>query len=56
MKRFARILKGEVRKRVAKDLIGSSMWKVQKWCKGSVFLSSPGPAGPLRFYRRPLVH
>lgn len=55
MNRLAKILKGEVRKHVAKDLMGFCMWKAQKGCEGSVFLSLPGPPWPLRFRRRPLV-
>lgn len=56
MNRFAKILKGEVRKHVAKDLIGSFMWNTLKTCRGSVYLYSPHAAWLLRFHRRPLVH
>ena len=40
MNRFVKILKGEVRKCVTKDLVGFSMWKARKGSEGSVSIFS----------------
>lgn len=54
--RFARILKGKVRKHFAEVFIGLCMWKACKLCKRSVFLYFLGPAWLMRFHGRTLIH
>lgn len=53
--RFAKILKGKVRKHFAEVFIGFCMWKAWKLCKGGVFLYFSGPAWLMRFHGRTLI-
>lgn len=54
--RFAKILKGKVRKHFAEVFVGFCMWKACKLCRRSVFLSFPGLARLMRFRGRTLIH